>query len=288
MDPARFDRVTKLFAQRRLSRRHAVQQGTAGLAALGLAAGLHTGAAQDATPVTDASPASTDATDATDKIEFLFVQSFESGTIAPKDGAEGTYTLTVRHGLGQTLYFSDRPERIVGTAPTQLFLDGLGFSPDNPPNAALVIGSDDGGTDIAVVELTNPTYDEPGATATYDISVLENYSDVDMQFGEAPDDLAAVAPSFGPAHLFIDDCPNDTIRCSAPYYGDVWQTVGTFDNQGFCYDYLLCVPCEPYGHNPPYRGAVVDYWSQKCNDTYAACNGQCIGDFTNRCALDGC
>jgi hypothetical protein len=243
-------------------------------------------AAQDGTPAAEANPVAGGGAFAT---EFLFVQSFESGSIAPKDGADGTYTVTLQHGLGQTLYFSNRPERIVGVASTSQFLDGLGFSPDNPPNAALVFGSDDGGTDIAVVELTNPTYNEASSTATYDVSVLKNFeSDVDMQFQESPADLSTVAASFGSAHLFIDDCPNDTISCIAPYYGDQMQTVGTFENQGFCYDYLLCIPCVPYGHNPPYRGAVVDYWSETCNTTYAACDGKCTGDFTNRCALDGC
>jgi signal peptidase II len=38
MAPTRFDRIAKLFAERRLNRRRAVQQGTAGLAAFGLAA----------------------------------------------------------------------------------------------------------------------------------------------------------------------------------------------------------------------------------------------------------
>jgi hypothetical protein len=287
MNPTRFDRIATLFAERRLNRRRAVQHGAAGLTAVGLTATiLKSAAAQDATPVTDASPA---ASGEADRTELLFVQSFESGAIAPKDGADGTYTLTVQHGLGETLYFSDRPERIVGTTPTQQFLDVLGFTPENPPNAALVIGSEDGGTDIAVVELMNPTYDKASSTATYDISVLENYErEVDMQLEEAPSDLAAVASSFGTAHLFIDDCPNDTISCTAPYYGDQRQTLGSFPNQPFCYNYLLCIPCVPFEHNPPYRGAEVDYWSSQCNNTNSACNGNCTGDFTNRCALDGC
>ena len=46
-----------------------------------------------------------------EKIPYLFVQSFEGGSIAPKDGEDGTYTLTLEHGLGQTLYFADRPPR---------------------------------------------------------------------------------------------------------------------------------------------------------------------------------
>ena len=45
--------------------------------------------------------------------------AFQSGTVAPKDGPEGRYTVTLEHGLGQTIYFSDRPDRIVGAAPTR-------------------------------------------------------------------------------------------------------------------------------------------------------------------------
>jgi hypothetical protein len=247
MEPTRFDRIATLFAERRLTRRRAVQHGTAGLAAMGLAAGLRTSAAQDATPVTDASPA---ASGETDKTEFLFVQSFESGEIAPKDGADGMYTVTLQHGLGQTLYFSDRPERIVGATPTQQFLDGFDFSSNNPPNAALVIGSDDGETDIAVIELTNPTYDEASSTATYDVSVLENYaSELDMQFQEAPADFAAVASSFGTAHLFIDDaCDDSEVFCR--HWNDDGYIIEPDDPSlgvhAMCWDQLaaICLPCD--------------------------------------------
>ena len=44
----------------------------------------------------------------------------------------------------QTIAFSDRPERIVVQAPMQQFLDGLGFSVENPPNAAIEILEADG------------------------------------------------------------------------------------------------------------------------------------------------
>ena len=40
--------------------------------------------------------------------------------------------------MAATIYFSDRPERIFGDLPTQEFLDTLGFTPDFPPNAALI------------------------------------------------------------------------------------------------------------------------------------------------------
>ena len=61
-------------------------------------------AAQDATP-----EAMND-----ENTSYLFLQSFQSGSIVAKDGEADTFTLTLEQGLGQTIYFSDRPERIVG------------------------------------------------------------------------------------------------------------------------------------------------------------------------------
>ena len=214
MDATRFDGISRLLAERRLSRRQAVRQGATGLAAAGLAvaglkaAGLGTAGLGPAAAAQDATPAPTPGAK-----EFLFVQSFESGKLAPKAGAAGTYTATLQHGLGQTLYFSDRPERIVGAAPTAKFLKGLPFSKDNPPNAALVVDDGDGGVNIAVVELTDPTYAAASHTATYDLRVLQDYEKaVDMKFQEAPADLATLGTTLGAAHLFIDDCP-DMTRC---------------------------------------------------------------------------
>jgi hypothetical protein len=212
MDPNRFDVISTFFAGRRLSRRHAAGEMAAGLAAGALTAvGLAgAAAAQNATPTT--------ATDAsTTPKEFLFVQSFQKGNIEPKFGVEGTYTLTLEQGLGQTIYFSDRPERIVGAVPTPDFLAGLGFPDDNPPNAALVLEAGPGNEDIAVVELFNPRYDIDSHTATYDIQVLQHDERLGMTFQEEPTDLAQLHPTFGAAHLFIDDCADGTVTCVSDY-----------------------------------------------------------------------
>lgn len=91
----------------------------------------------------------------------MFVQTFGAGSIdAATDGVE-TLLLVADHLAGQTLFFSDRSDRIVGMVPTEQFLiggardEGLGFTPADPPNAALVL--DDGRT--LVVELIDPEYD---------------------------------------------------------------------------------------------------------------------------------
>lgn len=253
MDPTRFDRVTKRFADRRLSRRQALAQGGTGLAVGALAgAGVKLAAAQDATPqATD---------DAREKVMYLFVQSFQSGSIAAKEGSPDTYTLTLEAGLGQTIFFSDRPERIVGAAPTDRFLAGLGFEPDNPPNAALVVETAPGETDVAVVELHNPLYDVDTRTATYDVQVLENWqSDLELGFQQAPTDLAQLEPTFGAAQLFIDDCADTFVTCRNS--GGQRQDLG---QRGMCWHLgdFWCRPCQDY--------------AAECNATHADfCQGSC-------------
>jgi hypothetical protein len=279
MDHGRFDTISKLFAQRRLSRRKAMQEGAAGVAAVALtAAGLKTAAAQDATPVVDATP-SADATPVpgtTEKVPYLFIQAFQGGSLVPKEGEAGRFSLTLEQGLGQTIYFSDRPLRDVGATPTAEFLANLGFPQDNPPNAALVVEGDDGATNVAVVALYNPSYDQATRTATYDVEPLADFSRMaDGGFTEAPDDLSSVPASFGGAHLFIDDCADDAIVCR-PRGGMFGGTVvGWFPTQGYCWNYAMCVPCHPYGHANPYEGAAWDWWTRECNHTFAECQDDC-------------
>jgi hypothetical protein len=275
MDAKRFDTVSRLFANRRLSRRQAFALGSAGALA---ATGLTAASAQEATP---------SATDA-EKVEFLFVQSFQSGSIAPKAGEADTYTLTLEQGLGQTIYFSDRPERTVGASPTAEFLKGLGFSQDNPPNAALVVEPEPGKTDIAVVELFNPRYDETSHTATYDVQVLKDYEQaIDMSFAEQPTDLADLQAQFGAAHLFIDDCESAQVACCSEWdnYNLYCKNtyVGYFPTMGYCYDAWAwhCTPMVPYCHDGGRDGNALTYkyWANQCNDTFSECNGICYPIF---------
>jgi hypothetical protein len=275
----RFDEIARSFSERRLSRRETLARGGAGLAAAGLGvAGLTSARAQEATPApADASG---------EKTEFLFVQSFQSGNIVPKGGEAGTWTLTLEHGLGQTIYFSDRPERIVGTSPTEEFLKGLGFPKENPPNAALLFENDKGEEDISVVELFNPTYDTTTNTATYEIQLLKEYAGSGMTFQQQPTEPSDAGATFGAAHLFIDDCSDAQVACCSQwdYYNLECDNtyVGYFPSMGYCYSWWAghCQPCEPYGHSIPACKDDNDcpelqYWAGKCNDNFDACNGIC-------------
>jgi hypothetical protein len=201
MNATRLDRIAELLAEHRLSRRQALRRGGAGLAvgAIGAAASRVPGgaAAQEATPA--ASP-----TKSEDDSSFLFVQSFQSGSFTPKEASTDTFTLTLEHGLGQTIYFSDRPKRIAGTAPTAAFLKWFPFGADNPPNAALVLEALPGDTDVVVVELTGPAYDEASHTATYDAKVLTDYMKLGITFQVQPKGAGELHRQFGTASLFID------------------------------------------------------------------------------------
>ncbi len=267
MNPNLFDQVSKRFSEARLTRRHAVGASLAAGAAAVTGIGI---AAQDATPA--ATPEVVTLPPADDAPTQLFVQSFQSGSIAPSASEFGTHRVTLDHGLGQTIVFTDRPSREVGTSPTPAFLDGLGFDADNPPNAALVIDAGDGTTDIAVVELFNPSYDEATHTATYDIAVLANWqNDLELGFQDEPTDLSNVAPHFGATHLFIDGCSGN--------YPCVWWNEGHPQTWGYLnlpatwwWGAAKCVPDAP---NAQSIQDVENYWSPTCNETFAACEGRC-------------
>lgn len=269
MDPTRFDRISKRFATSR-TRRQAIATGV-GLAATGLLASRVN--AQDATPVpvpypADPHPSADHAT--TSPREYLFAQPFDSGTWEPKAGADGVFVLTLAGAPPQTTYFSDRPERDAGLAPTQKFLDGIGFLPENPPNAAIVAHNETGEQDVLVVELLAPAYDAEAATITYEAKVLRDYGQRGLaELAQKQTDYE-LAESFSAGSLFIDDCPNSLLdECYAPLNGD-WSNDHVFVGyiqSGNCWNSStwLCEPCGSY--------------SSVCNSTYAdQCLGACKDD----------
>jgi hypothetical protein len=181
-------------------------------AILGTAAGLLTAvgalrlraAAQDATP--EATPVDDQEPTA------LFVQSgFRTGTLEPKPEAEGIMVLTLQGAPPYTVFFGDRPNRVVGAAPTQRVLDALGISPEDPPNAALVVEAarpnEEDPTDTIVLELIAASYDPAAETLTYDVRVLAEVRRLPttrVAFVERPRTGEDVPASFGPSSLFID------------------------------------------------------------------------------------
>ena len=273
----------RVFFHALLGVREDVRHDFAGLAAGALTAtGLTAAAAaQDATPATGQTRP---------EPEMLYLQSFQSGSIAPKDGEDGTFTLTLEQGLGQTIYFSDRPERIVGAMPTEYFLDTLGFPADDPPNAALLIERASGEVEIAVVELFNPVWDGTSPGVTYDVQVLAEWEQtLELGLQTTPNDLAALDPALGSTHLFIDGnlgCPDRDMRCVTDRHNPETTTVGMIpnaDHGGYCYygGETACMPCDPWNLTTT---GVLEYWNGQCNQRFAECNGQCT--LFNFCSRD--
>jgi hypothetical protein len=121
------------------------------------------------------------------------LEAEESMFVQTAQGIESTEdTLTLRGITPSTLYFSDRPQRVVGHMTTADFVDlwGIGdnsFESD-PPNA--VLSFLEPGAEVpedAVIVLKEPTLDGAGALS-YSIEPLDG----------------SVPAHSGPATLFID------------------------------------------------------------------------------------
>jgi len=181
------------------SRRSAIAGGTAAFAALALARSRAT-ARQDASPVSDS-----EGTPPAGGGSLLFVQSFSAASIAPATGDPGMLTLTLERDAGRTLYFSDRPERIVGIVETATFVQEFGAeTAADPANAAVVSRDDHGEEAIIVVELLDLSYDETTNTATYSTRLLEDAGELGLGFFGAPQQSVTGEQRFGPSQLFID------------------------------------------------------------------------------------
>ncbi len=105
-------------------------------------------------------------------VDYLFVQN--SKAVSLKDGV-----LTMKGVQSDTLYFSDRPDRIVGRMSTNEFADTWAKGHDSfksdPPNAVLSVMEDPEPQDIVVV-LRDPRLE--GDNLVYDVEVLEENKSV--------------------------------------------------------------------------------------------------------------
>ena len=121
--------------------------------------------------------------DAPQLIEEMFVQLAR--------GVSGdAETITLEGVAPSTLYFSDRPDRVVGHMTNEQFIDQWTEGPDSfaedPPNAVLSFPDPTGQLEDAVVTLSAPEL--RGERLSYEITVL----------------AGAVPPTAGACTLFID------------------------------------------------------------------------------------
>jgi len=111
------------------------------------------------------------AASSTEEVQLMFVQSADDFKLDP-----ATKTLRLVKVNQQTLYFSDRPQRIAGHLKMADYLETWTQGKDNfgedPPNATLSVYEPDRGENtLAVVEITNPVVD--GADLTYNYKLID-------------------------------------------------------------------------------------------------------------------
>lgn len=195
------------------------------------------------------------------KVPFMFVQTAESGTFDVQPNGAG-FKLTLRGVSPQTVYFSDRPERVAGGVANKAFLDGLGFSNENPPNAAIVLTEPKSAdSDVIVVTLANPVYDAVAQTLVYDAKPLKNTEGTGLAFWGKRSDKA-LPSSFSKVSVFIDDCPDGPVRCYGNYeYGGQRKcrtACGVLSKKvGYCWSitHPTCAPCRNHVNECKAKGA---------------------------------
>ena len=101
------------------------------------------------------------------EVEFLLVQNADSVVLKNNQ-------LRLKNIAPTTLYFSDRPDRIVGRITTQKYVDHWAVGDNNfsadPPNAVISVLLGEEAEDITVV-LTEPRLE--GADLVYNVEVLD-------------------------------------------------------------------------------------------------------------------
>lgn len=178
------------------------------------------------------------------KTTYTFIQEGNGGSFE-KDGS-GNYMLTITEVVPYTIYFSDRPARMAGFAPMDKFLNGFCFGSSNPPNAAVLLKDGEEDSDMIVVELTSPNYDETNKTLTYEAKVLDNYTFASNWSQDLlPKADVAIPEKFGRVAIVIDDCPNGDVACCEAQYS--WSHCCGTINTGCCWSWsdFTCEACHP-------------------------------------------
>ena len=129
-----------------------------------------------------------------------------------------------------------------------------------------------GNEDILVVELLDPSYDAGAGTVTYGVNILSDYEG-GLDFAANRQQDEDLAPSFGSASLFIDDCANQTVTC-VNYDGERRLLIPN-STVGFCWNWsdACCAPCAGYA-------ALV----QGCNDYNN--DGEWCTNWGNSCTVE--
>ena len=156
---------------------------------------------------------------------FWFIQGAQSGSVSEVNAT--TSTLELSDVSDKTILFSDRPERIVGSANTTDFIGNWSTGPNNfavdPPNAVLILDDEvEQRQDLGVVELFNPQYDPEANTLKYDITA-ENATTTTTSIN--------LPSEFGQSTLVIDG--SHTPRPSMLIWLLLWNTLTANSDRAF-------------------------------------------------------
>lgn len=138
----------------------------------------------------------------TDIISYLFVQEGSAGSLV--HGENGTLTLTLTGVRPDTVYFSDRPDRVSGGIGTVTFTSSSLWNTTSAPNAALMLANAPAANDTVILTLSHPVYDEANATLRYTAVQVPHYTGTGLRAYEAFAD-PGIPEQFGQAMLFIDN-----------------------------------------------------------------------------------
>jgi len=167
----------------------------------------------------------------------IFIQEASNGSFV--NDSTGNYTLTLNEVVPYTMFFADRPGRDAGFAPMDMFLKGFNFGINNPPNAAIILPDENDTSDMVVVELTNPQYDNTTKTLTYNARQLKEYSFESTWFQDHMSEVdPAIPEKFGRVDLVIDDCGCTSVEggCASGCRNSCWSPPfnGCFQCGGCC------------------------------------------------------
>lgn len=298
MNGSGFDQMVQRLAAHRLSRRAALRATPGALAATAFGMATTAVSAQGTPSGEVAGQATPEAggSKLADDNSTLFVQTAGSGTFKPNPKAgtaagsvrtasgtpttatHGTHVLSLQGHTGETIAFSDRPQRNFGEVKTSQFFKSMGFTPFDPPNAALVTDVSGHPDTVVLLELMTPAYDPGTQTLTYEANLLQQYPNAR---GNVLEPLAAKAQSgplpdtFGSASLFIDDCPNQYWNCYTPAGFVACLPLGGVTG-GTCWDWyaLSCIACSDM--------------DAACNAQYSGCDGNCMAYTMEEAEDQGC
>lgn len=210
--------------------------------------------------------------------EFLMVQEASKGTF--QKNSDGTYALALEGANPNTVYFSNTPEKIAGSVPTEQFNEAFNWG--ELPNAAIVIREGNENEDVAIVQITEkPQYDAAAKKLVYKTKTIGDYNGENLKYFQAKRD-ASIPESFGWVSLFLDkvsSCSGAHVQC---YSTDICCT----DPVAPQYD------CGGMNVNECWSWNPLHFGCQPCKGPGSTCEVQfgscCKGDCVYGCHSAGC